>query len=169
MKQARDYPTVNSDITLTTYAFSSTGASGAVNASGGVSFANLSTGDSIILGPDNGSANGFTASGEYFIIAETSGACKLATTHANAIAGTPDTTASGDAGVGTIYPNYKVGGPFHAKDVGDVYLRGIGVKSTGWDTFSIYSVASGGHNCPYMIKDIASSGTTAGGIVSWSN
>lgn len=169
-KQVNDNPTSNANITLTTYAFSSTGASGTVNASGGVDFSNLTAGDSVFLSLGAGSSNGFTDVGEYFITSgPTSGAVQLSTTEANAIAGTPDLTASGDAGSGTLYPNYKVGGVPVTNTAGNCYIRGVRVSDTGWGSFSLHTTSTNGEYIPFMVKDISSSGTTASNIVGWSN
>ena len=166
MKQVNKNPTSNSNLTLTTYKFSATGASGTVTASGGVNFSNLKTGSSVFLDLGAGTSNGYTDNGEYFVIASTSGSLQLASTETYAMTGVPDLTASGDAGSGTIYPNYKVGGILVTNVSGATYIRGINVSDTGWDSFSLHTTSADGEIVPFMIKDVSSSGTAATGLFS---
>ena len=170
MKQVRDNPTVNQTINMSTYVFENTGASGTITASGSTDWSSLTSGDSIFLGLGvSGASGGYEHRGEYFVLNVSSGVLQVTDTKENALGGIVYTTTSGNAGSGMIYPNYKIGGVFDANVSGDVYVRGIGNRSTGWNSFSLRKMAFNGASCPYMIKDITSSGTTAGSIVSWSN
>ena len=166
MKQVRGNPSSDREITPTTYAFSSTGASGAINASGGVNLSALETGQSIFLGLDSGNSNGFEQSKEYFVIPVSSAAIKVAATYNDAVAGTYLTSASGDANTGDIYPTYKVGGVIFVGTGGNVNIRGI---QNDTESFSLHKNVGNGTTLPFMIKDIWASGTTATDIVVWND
>lgn len=165
MKQVNSNPTSNKTLTLSTYTFTGTGASGAVNAS--VDMSALERGQSVFLGLTGDSANGFTKNGEYFVIPVSSGAIKLATNKTNALLGVPDYTASGDAGSGVLYPNYGIGGVIFVGSSGNVNIRGIEVKTTGTSSFSLHKNIPDASILPFMIKDVSASGTTASDIVIW--
>jgi hypothetical protein len=166
MKQVNSNPTSNAGITVTTYAFSATGASGTVTGTG---VSALKTGQSIILGLNGATAQGYTKNGEYFVIPVNGTTFKIASTKAKAMAGTYLSTASGNAGAGTIYPNIEVGGVLFAGTGGNANLRGFSVCDTGLTSFSIHKNIPDGSVLPFMVKDICASGTTASDLISWSN
>jgi len=71
---------------------------------------------------------------------------------------------TGDAGAGTVYPTYRVGGVLYVGTGGTLYLRGLQGKS-----FSPHVNIPGGTVIPFMIKDVLSQGSTASNLVIWSN
>ncbi len=166
MKQTSSNPTVNENITIATYNFSATGASGTVT---GTAVDGLEKGQSIILGLSGNSAGGYTKNEEYFVIPVDATHFKIAATRADALNGTYIATASGNAGGGTVYPNFRVGGTLYIGTGGDINLRGIQVSETGLTSFSIHKNVSDGSMVPTMIKDICASGTTATDLIGWSN
>lgn len=165
MKQARKNPVSNFNISTDTFTITSTGASGTINVSTDISA--LETGDSFLLSLSSGSAEGFTDGQEYWIIPVSSGVIRIADSKEDAFDGTYISGASGDAGVGTAYPNYKVGGIMKVNASGTVYIRGIENRDRGWSSFSIDVTAVNGTILPFMIKDVATSGLTASNLVSW--
>jgi hypothetical protein len=166
MKQTQNNPTCNKSFSITTYSFSATGASGTITGTG---VAALEKGQSIFLGLAGSSAQGYTKNGEYFVIPVGATSFKIASTKANALAGISILTASGNAGGGTIYPNYLVGGVLFVGSSGNVNIRGIQNMETGTSSFSVHKNISDGSMLPMMIKDISSSGTTANDFITWSN
>jgi hypothetical protein len=166
MKQVQQNPTVNEDLTIATYSFSATGASGTVTGTGVDA---LERGQSIILGLSGSSAEGYTKNEEYFVIPVDTTHFKIASSYSNALKGTYLSSASGNAGGGTIYPNYRVGGTLFVGTGGDINLRGIGVSKTGLTSFSLHKNVSDGSQIPNMIGAVCASGTTATDLIIWSN
>jgi hypothetical protein len=160
-KHVADNPTMNRTLSLTTYATTSTSTNGTVTSGSNIS--SLVAGQSIILKLDGGTAQGFTSGAEYFVIPVDTNNIKLATSKADAIAGTNITT-TGNAGAGDIYVCEKVGGVIYVGVSGDVSCRGIGVGER--QSFSVHKSVPIGF-MPVMIKDIDPSLTTATDIVAW--
>lgn len=165
MRQTRDNPTSNFNITTDTYAVTATGASGTVTSSDDVSV--LERGQSILFGIDGGSAEGFTDGQEYFVIPVDTNNFRIANSKEDAMDGTYVSGASGDAGAGTVYPSYKVGGVLVTNTAGNVYIRGINNKTRGFSSFSLQTTSVDGSVIPFMIGEFSTSGMTAGGFVSW--
>lgn len=164
MRQVNSNPTNNKTISITTYAFSATGASGTITGTG---VAALERGQSIFLDLTDGSSNGYTDTSEYFVIPVGATSFKIAATKQDALRGDYISGASGNAGAGTIYPNINVGGVVYIGVGGDVNMRGINNKDTGTSAFSLHKNAPDGMTFPFMIKDISASGTTATDIIAW--
>jgi hypothetical protein len=162
MKQIRQNPTSNQGITLTTYVFTSTTTNGTVTVTGPVNVSAIERGQSVMLVITGGTAQGFTTLQEYYAIPVNSTSIKLASTYQNAIIGTNITT-TGNAGGGTIYPTYKVGGVVYVGTTGNVNCRGISSPN-----FTVLNAVPVGF-VPVMIKDIHSYNTTASNLVAWSN
>jgi hypothetical protein len=168
MKQVNSNPTINESFTITTYAFSSTGASGTINASAGVSLSALEKGQSILINlTSGGTSNGFTDLAEYFVIPVSSGAIKIAQLVSGALNDVYLSSASGNAGSGVIYPNYKVGGTLFVGTGGNVNIRGLTNRSTGSTSFSLHTNIADGSMLPMMIGHLSASGTTASEFVKW--
>lgn len=165
MKQVRGNPTSNFNISTSTYVFASTGPSGTITASGDIS--DLEVGQSIILSITGGTSGGFTTNQEYFVIPVASGSFKIADSREDAFDGTYVTGASGDAGSGTIYPSYKVGGVLVTNTAGNVYVRGLQNKTRGFSGFSLTTTSIDGSVIPFLISELSTSGLTAGGLVAW--
>lgn len=160
MKQVNSNPTVNGNITLTTYAFTAT------NAGGVVTMANaeqLERGQSVFLDITGGDDEGFEEDVEYFVIPVDATHIALAATYTDAMNGIVIET-TGDAGAGTVYPTYRVGGVLYVGTGGTLYLRGLQGKS-----FSPHVNIPDGTVLPFMIKDVLSQGSTALDLVVWSN
>ena len=153
-----DNPSVNKTITLTTYKFTATGKDGFVTL---VNADQLERGQSIILVISGGTAQGFTTTNEYFVIPVDGTHIALASTKANALSGVTITT-TGDAGAGTVYPNYEVNGVLWVGTGGDLNVRG---KRSS--VFSVCTNAADGSIFPMYIKDISSYNTTASELVAW--
>lgn len=166
MRQVNDNPTNNFNITTTTYSVTSTGASGTINAAG---IGNLERGSSFIIDINSGTAQGFTDLSEYFVIPVNTNSIRIAATKADAFDGNYISGASGNAGAGTAYPIYKVGGMLVANTAGNMYVRGLSNNDTGLSSFSLHTTVANGTIIPFMIKDLCASGLTAGGLVCWSN
>jgi hypothetical protein len=164
MEQVRGNPTCNESFSISTYAFSATGASGTITGTG---VAALERGQSIFLNLTSGSAQGYVTNSEYYVIPVGSTSFRIASTRANAMIGTPILTASGNAGAGTIYPNYKVGGTLFCGTSGNANIRGIGHGGTGTTSFSLHQNIADGSSLPWMIESISASGSTVGGLVKW--
>lgn len=163
MEQVRENPTVNKTLTLTTYAITSTAASGVINSTG---IEALERGTSILLHLNGGTAQGFTEGTEYFIIPVGTNSAKLASSFENSLIGINITT-TGDAGAGTVYPNYMIGGVLFVGTGGNVNIRGDGVSDTGSSSFSLHKNIADGSLIPLMIDCVSASGTTATDLVSW--
>lgn len=165
MKQVRGNPTSNMNITTTTFTFTGTGASGTITVSGDCS--SLERGQSVILDISGGTSGGYTDNSEYFVIPVASGSFRIAETKEDAFDGEYISGASGNAGSGTIYPIYKVGGILVANTAGNMYIRGIQNMSTGLSSFSLHTTVADGSIVPFLVKDISTSGLTAAGLVAW--
>lgn len=152
-------------VDTTGFTITSTGPSGTVNVS--TSVASLERGQSVILHFTGGTAGGFTSDGEYFVIPVASGSFRVAATRADALNGTYISGASGNAGGGTAYGCYKVGGTLYTGIGGDINMRGLGVEDKGLSSFCVHKNVSDGAVYPFMIKDICASGTTASDFVVW--
>jgi len=163
MKQVNSNPTVNGNITLTTYEFSSTGAGGVVTVTTPVDVSAIKRGQGIFLDITSGAAEGFKEDVEYFAIPINATSIALAATRENAFDGVAITT-TGDAGAGVIYPVYRVGGVLYVGTGGDLSMRGIMSKE-----FSDHKNIPDGTWFPCMIGDIKSQGSTASDLVIWSN
>ena len=157
-KQVFGNPKRLDSVDLTTYAVTATGASGTVTSSANIS--SLKPGQSIFLAFDGGSSGGYTSSGQYYVIPKSSGQIQVATTKQNAILRSPDLTASGNAGAGDIRPNVQIGGTIFVGTGGDILARGI--ES---DSFELIKNVADGQLLPYMLGDVATSGTTASDIL----
>jgi hypothetical protein len=162
-----DNPKNSKALTVNTTGFTitSTGPSGTVNVS--TSVAALERGQSVILHFTSGTAGGFTNDGEYFVIPVASGSFKVASTRANAINDVYLASASGNAGGGTAYGCYKVGGTLYTGTGGDINMRGLGVEDTGLSSFCVHKNVADSAVYPFMIKDICGSGTSASDFVIW--
>lgn len=165
MEQVRSNPTMNSTITLTTYTISSTGASGTVNVSTDCSA--MERGKSVLLNFTGGSAGGFVSNEEYWVIPVASGSFRVASTKANALNGTYVSGASGNAGAGTVYPNYRVGGVIFVGTTGNLNLRGYANETTGVSSFSLHKNIPDSSFLPVMVREVSASGTTASDICCW--
>jgi len=163
MKQVNSNPTVNGNITLTTYEFSSTGKDGVVTVTAPVDVSAIKRGQGIFLSIDSGNAQGFKQNVEYFAIPEDATHIALAATYTDAMNGIAIET-TGDAGAGVIYPVYRVGGVLYVGTGGDLSMRGIMSKE-----FSDHKNIPDGTWFPCMIGDIKSQGSTASDLVVWSN
>ena len=152
-------------VNTTGFTITSTGPSGTVNVSTDAS--SLEKGQSVILHFTGGSAGGFTSDGEYFVIPVASGSFRVASTKANALNSNYISGASGNAGGGTAYGCYKVGGTLYTGTGGDINMRGIGVEDTGLSSFCVHKNVPDSAVYPFMIKDICGSGTTATNFVVW--
>ena len=157
MNQNRIYQCSNMALSISTYAFSSTGPSGTITAS--VDVSKLTAGQSVFL---NGfvSTGGFVPATEYFVIPVASGSLQIASSKENALNGV-FLTASGNVS-GTIYPNYEVGGVLFVGTTGNVNARGIDSS-----VFTVCKNVPSGTRMPFMLKDVCASGTTATDLVSW--
>ena len=163
MKQVNSNPTANGNITLTTYEFSSTGENGVVTVTDPVDVSAIKRGQGIFLSINSGNAQGFKQNVEYFAIPVNATSIALAATYTDAMNGIEIET-DGDAGAGTIYPTYRVGGVLYVGTGGTLYLRGLQGKS-----FSSHVNIPDGTILPFMIKDVLSQGSTASDLVVWSN
>jgi hypothetical protein len=163
MKQVNSNPTANGNITLTTYKFSSTGTGGVITAATSVDVSAIKRGQSVFLGITGGDDEGFKENVEYFAIPVDATHIELAATYTDAMNEIAIET-DGDAGAGTIYPTYRVGGVLYVGTGGILYLRGLQGKS-----FSPHVNIPDGTVLPFMIKDVLSQGSTASDLVIWSN
>ena len=162
MKQVNSNPTANGNITLTTYEFSSTGTGGVITAATSVDVSAIKRGQGVFLDITN-SDTGFEEDVEYFVIPMDDAHIALAATYTDAMNGIEIET-DGDAGAGTIYPTYRVGGVLYVGNGGTLYLRGLQGKS-----FSPHVNIPDGTVLPFMIKDVLSQNSTASDLVVWSN
>lgn len=165
-----DNPCSSRSLTLTPsgIAISSTGASGTVNTS--ASSSSLIRGQSVILNFSGGSAGGFVSNAEYYVIpGATSGSFQIASTKGNAINGVPLLTASGNAGAGTAYNVFPVGGTIYVGTGGNINMRGLSVEDTGLSSFCLHKNVPDGAVYPYMVGNICASGTSASDIIVWSD
>jgi len=160
MKQVNSNPTANETITLSTYAFTATGEGGVVTMANA---GQLERGQSVFLDITGGDAVGFKEDVEYFAIPVDATHIALAATYTDAMNGVAIET-TGDAGGGTVYPTYRVGGVLYVGTGGTLYLRGLQGKS-----FSPHVNIPDGTVIPFMIKDVLSQGSTASDLVVWSN
>jgi len=160
MKQVNSNPTSNETITLSTYAFTATDEGGVVTMANA---GQLERGQSVFLDITNGDAAGFEEDVEYFVIPVDATSIALAATREDAFDGIVIET-TGDAGAGTAYPTYRVGGVLYVGTGGTLYLRGLQGKS-----FSPHVNIPDGTVLPFMIKDVLSQGSTASDLVVWSN
>jgi hypothetical protein len=160
MKQVNSNPTSNETITLSTYAFTATGEGGVVTMANAEP---LERGQSVFLDITGGDAMGFEEDVEYFVIPVDTTHIALAATYTDAMNGIAIET-TGDAGAGTAYPTYRVGGVLYVGTGGTLYLRGLQGKS-----FSPHVNIPDGTVLPFMIKDVLSQGSTASDLVIWSN
>ena len=161
-RQVLKNPTNNKSITLTTYSFASTSTNGTVTSGSDISAITL--GQSVFLDITGGTAEGFTTLQEYFAIPVDANNIKLASTYNNAVAGVNITT-TGNAGGGTIFPTYRVGGVLWIGTGSELNIRGLDS-----DTFSIHKNLPDGDFFPCMIKDISAhslTGTVASDLVAW--
>lgn len=166
MEQVRDNPTVNQNLTITSYEITATDVSGLVSGAGiGV----LERGMSFLLHLDSGTAQGFTEASEYYVIPVSTNTFRIAATFSDALNSVPILTASGNAGAGDIYPNYKVGGVLYVGTSGNINIRGDGVSDTGSTSFSLHKNVADGSLIPLMIDSISASGTTASDLIIWTN
>lgn len=165
--QTQKDPTRNRSVPLTSYTFSQTGPSGTITMSGTSNVSTVQTGDSLIvsLTTPGATSGGYTHLGEYFTIngSSASGSLQVATTKANALAGTPDLTASGANGSGTLYMNSPVGGRLYVGTSGNLFMKGVGEGSS----FVMHNAAPAGTVVPLMIGLVSASGTTASNLVAW--
>jgi hypothetical protein len=160
MKQVNSNPTANEGITLSTYTFTATDEGGVVTMTDAEQ---LERGQSVFLDITNGDAEGFEKDVEYFVIPVSATSIALAATREDAFDEVAITT-TGNAGGGTIYPVYRVGGVLYVGTGGTLYLRGLQGKS-----FSPHVNIPDGTVLPFMIKDVLSQGSTALDLVVWSN
>ena len=160
MKQVNSNPTSNETITLSTYAFTATGEGGVVTMTNA---GQLKRGQSVFLDITGGDDEGFKEDVEYFAIPVDATHIALAATYTDAMNGVAIET-TGDAGGGTVYPTYRVGGVLYVGTGGTLYLRGLQGKS-----FSPHVNIPDGTVIPFMIKDVLSQGSTASDLVVWSN
>lgn len=160
MKQVNSNPTSNETITLSTYAFTATDEGGVVTMANAEQ---LERGQSVFLDITGGDAVGFEEDVEYFVIPVDATHIALAATYTDAMNGVVIET-TGDAGAGTVYPTYRVGGVLYVGTGGTLYLRGLQGKS-----FSPHANIPDGTVIPFMIKDVLSQGSTATDLVAWSN
>jgi hypothetical protein len=160
MKQVNSNPTANESITLSTYAFTATGEEGVVTMANAEQ---LERGQSVFLDITGGDAMGFEKDVEYFVIPVDTTHIALAATYTDAMNGIAIET-TGDAGAGTAYPTYRVGGVLYVGTGGTLYLRGLHGES-----FSPHVNIPDGTVLPFMIKDVLSQGSTASDLVVWSN
>ena len=158
MKQVNSNPTANESITLSTYAFTATDKGGVVTMANAEQ---LERGQSVFL--DITDAEGFEKDVEYFVIPVDTTHIALAATYTDAMNGIAIET-TGDAGAGTVYPTYRVGGVLYVGTGGTLYLRGLQSES-----FSPHVNIPNGTVLPFMIKDVLSQGSTASDLVIWSN
>jgi hypothetical protein len=156
-KQINGNPMGNRSLTIESFAFSETGASGMVTSVGA---SGLEVGQSVFLSSGNGS---FVADTEYFVIPTDSGSFQIAETKSDALNGVYF-DASGDVGSGTVYPTFQVGGIIYVGTTGHLNCRGIVSKE-----FSLHKNISNGSLLPFFIKDINSKDTTASDLVAWDN
>ena len=163
MKQVNSNPTSNETITLSTYAFTATDKNGVVTVTAPVDVSAIKRGQSVFLDITTGDAEGFKEDVEYFVIPVDATHIALAATHTDAMNGVAIET-TGDAGAGTVYPTYRVGGVLYVGTGGTLYLRGLQGKS-----FSPHVKIPDGTVLPFMIKDVLSQGSTASNLVIWSN
>lgn len=160
MKQVNSNPTANESITLSTYAFTATDEGGVVTMANAEQ---LEKGQSVFLDITDGDAEGFEKDVEYFVIPVDTTHIALAATYTDAMNGKVIET-TGNAGAGTVYPTYRVGGVLYVGTGGTLYLRGLQGKS-----FSPHVNIPSGTVLPFMIKDVLSQGSTASDLVVWSN
>lgn len=160
MKQVNSNPTANEGITLSTYAFTATDEDGVVTIANA---GQLERGQSVFLDITGGDAEGFEEDVEYFVIPVDATHIALAATYTDAMNEIVIET-TGDAGVGTAYPTYRVGGVLYVGTGGTLYLRGL-----QGDSFSPHVNIADGTVLPFMVKDILSQGSTASDLVGWSN
>lgn len=163
MKQVNSNPTVNEGITLSTYVFTATGENGVVTVTSPVDVSAIKRGQSVFLDITGGDDEGFKKDVEYFVIPVDATHIALAATYTDAMNGIAIET-TGDAGAGTVYPTYRVGGVLYVGTGGTLYLRGLRGKS-----FSSHVKIPDGTVLPFMIKDVLSQGSTASDLVVWSN
>lgn len=163
-----DNPKSSRSLTIVSggYTISSTGASGTVNTSTDCSA--MARGERVVLSLTSGSANGFTNNAEYYVIPVASGSFRIASSQANAFAGTYLSSASGNAGVGTALPVQRVGGTIYVGTGGNLYVRGFGNEDTGLSSFSVAKNIPDSGVYPFMIGDILGcSGSTASDVIVW--
>lgn len=160
MKQVNSNPTANEDITLSTYTFTATDEGGVVTMANAEQ---LERGQSVFLDITDGDDEGFKEDVEYFVIPVDATHIALAATYTDAMNGIAIET-TGDAGAGTVYPTYRVGGVLYVGTGGTLYLRGLQGKS-----FSPHVNIPDGTVLPFMIKDVLSQNSTASDLVVWSN
>ena len=163
MKQVNSNPTANESITLSTYIFTATGENGVVTVTSPVDVSAIKRGQSVFLDITGGDDEGFEEDVEYFVIPMDDTHIALAATYTDAMNGIAIET-TGDAGPGTVYPTYRVGGVLYVGTGGTLYLRGLQGKS-----FSPHVKIPDGTILPFMIKDVLSQGSTASDLVVWSN
>jgi hypothetical protein len=160
MKQVNSNPTANEGITLSTYTFTATDEGGVVTMTDAEQ---LERGQSVFLDITGGDDEGFKEDVEYFVIPVNATSIALAATYTDAMNGIAIET-DGDAGPGTVYPVYRVGGVLYVGTGGTLYLRGLQGKS-----FSPHVNIPDGTVLPFMIKDVLSQNSTASDLVVWSN
>lgn len=163
MKQVNSNPTANESITLSTYVFTATGEGGVVTVTAPVDVSAIKRGQSVFLDITGGDNEGFKEDVEYFVIPVDATHIALAATYTDAMNGIVIET-TGDAGAGTVYPTYRVGGVLYVGTGGTLYLRGLQGES-----FSPHMNIPNGTVLPFMIKDVLSQGSTASDLVVWSN
>jgi hypothetical protein len=169
MKTNSRHPSANKSFSVSTYAFVSTSASGTMTTSG-VDVSALTRGQSIFLDITSGSSEGFTDLGEYFVIPVGTNSFRIAASREDAINGNPILTASGNAGAGTVYPNYSVNGNLFVGTSGDVNCRGTSIPSGGGtSSFSLLKKVPDGTLLDLNIKDVSALNTTASDFVSWTD
>lgn len=166
--QVRLNPSCNESLTITSYTIVSTGASGTITVSGSQNISSLQRGQSIITAFSGGSAQGFTTLGEYFVIPVNATSFKVAASKAEALKGTYLTSASGNAGAGTLYPNYSIGGVLYVGTGGTLNIRGMDNTVSGGASFSLHKNIPDASILPFMIKDINASGVSGvADLVKW--
>lgn len=164
MKQVRGNPTSNFNITVANLTITGTDDAATVTVSGGAG--DLVLGQSVILSFSGGTAQGYTNLQEYYVIPVDATTFKIADSKEDAFNGTAITT-TGDAGGGTVYPIYRVGGILVVNTAGNVYIRGLNNNTRGTTSFSLQTVESNGTLIPFMIKDFTTYQTTADDFVVW--
>jgi hypothetical protein len=160
MKQVNSNPTANESITLSKYAFTATDEGGVVTMANAEQ---LERGQSVFLDIAGSDTKGFEEGVEYFVIPVDTTHIALAATYTDAMNG-KEIETDGNAGAGTVYPTYRVGGVLYVGTGGTLYLRGLQSES-----FSPHVNIPNGTVLPFMIKDVLSQGSTASDLVVWSN
>jgi hypothetical protein len=163
-EQLRGNPSINQTLgALTTYSFSATSTGGSITGTG---LNALARAQSILLSISGGTAQGFTTLAEYFVIPVNTTTIYLASTPKNALDSVPITT-TGNAGGGTIYPNYKIAGGLYVGTGGDINIRGYCNGGTGVTSFSVHKNVADGSMIPFMVDSISAYLTTAQDFVVW--